>query len=38
MQSMRETLHTRASNHEDELLKSLGLPTSNLGMPFASVG
>ena len=28
MQSMRETLHTPASNHEHELLKSLGLPTS----------
>jgi hypothetical protein len=26
MQSKRETLHTPASNHEDELLKSLGLP------------
>jgi len=30
MQSKRETLHTRASNHEEELLKSLGLPTSRI--------
>ena len=28
MQSMRETLHTRASNHGDELLKSHGLPAA----------
>ena len=28
MQSIRETLHTSASNYEHELLKSLGLPTS----------
>jgi hypothetical protein len=28
MQSKRQTLHTPSSNHEHELLKSRGLPTS----------